>query len=63
MRAEDGRGPATALLEAVTAHFGAPRALDVVLAIHRGQESDRRAAELAPAVFAAADAGDEVAGC
>ena len=62
VRAEDGRGPATALLDAVTSHFGRPHALDVVLAIHRGQESDRRLAELAPAVFAAADAGDEVAG-
>jgi len=62
VRAEDGRGPATALLDAVTSHFGRPHALDVVLAIHRGQESERRLAELAPAVFAAADAGDEVAG-
>ncbi|MEY9856237.1 N-acetylglucosamine kinase-like BadF-type ATPase [Catenulispora sp. GAS73] len=62
VRAEDGRGPATALLDAVTSHFGRPNALDVVLAIHRGQESDRRLAELAPAVFAAADAGDEIAG-
>jgi N-acetylglucosamine kinase-like BadF-type ATPase len=62
VRAEDGRGPATALLDAVTSHFGRARALDVVLAIHRGQESDRRLAELAPAVFAAADAGDELAG-
>ncbi|MEZ0111663.1 N-acetylglucosamine kinase-like BadF-type ATPase [Catenulispora sp. EB89] len=62
VRAEDGRGPATLLLDAVTSHFGRPQALDVVLAIHRGQESDRRLAELAPAVFAAADAGDEIAG-
>lgn len=62
VRAEDGRGPATTLLDAVVSHFGRPQALDVVLAIHRGQESDRRLAELAPAVFAAADAGDEVAG-
>jgi N-acetylglucosamine kinase-like BadF-type ATPase len=62
VRAEDGRGPATALLSAVTSHFDRPSALDVVLAIHRGQESDRRLAQLAPAVFAAADAGDEVAG-
>jgi N-acetylglucosamine kinase-like BadF-type ATPase len=62
VRAEDGRGPATALLDVVTSHFGRPHAVDVVLAIHRGQESDRRLAELAPAVFAAADAGDEVAG-
>lgn len=62
VRAEDGRGPATALLDAVTSHFGRPRALDVVLAIHRGEESDRRLAQLAPAVFAAADAGDEAAG-
>ncbi|ACU73344.1 ATPase BadF/BadG/BcrA/BcrD type [Catenulispora acidiphila DSM 44928] len=62
VRAEDGRGPATTLLDAVTTHFDRPRALDVVLAIHRGQESDRRLAQLAPAVFAAADAGDEIAG-
>ncbi|WP_194899760.1 N-acetylglucosamine kinase [Catenulispora pinisilvae] len=61
VRAEDGRGPPTALTEAVTTHFGRPQALDVVLAIHRGEVSDRRLAELAPAVFAAADRGDEVA--
>lgn len=62
VRAEDGRGPATALTAAVTGHFARPRVLDVVLAMHRGEESDRRAAELAPAVFACAEAGDEVAG-
>jgi N-acetylglucosamine kinase-like BadF-type ATPase len=62
VRAEDGRGPATTLMAAVTGHFGRPSVLDVVLAMHRGEESDRRAAELAPAVFAAAEAGDEVAG-
>lgn len=61
VRAEDGRGPATTLLDTVTTYFARPSALDVVLAIHRGQESDRRLSQLAPAVFAAADAGDEVA--
>jgi len=61
VRAEDGRGPATALTEAVTTHFARPSALEVVLAIHRGEESDRRLAELAPAVFEAATIGDEVA--
>jgi N-acetylglucosamine kinase-like BadF-type ATPase len=62
VRAEDGRGPATALTEVVTKHFARAQVLDVVLAIHRGEESDRRVAELAPAVFEAADLGDEVAG-
>jgi len=61
IRAEDGRGPATALAEAVAGHFALPRVLDVVLALHFGEISDRRLAELAPAVFHAADAGDEVA--
>ncbi|MEV4256580.1 BadF/BadG/BcrA/BcrD ATPase family protein, partial [Spirillospora sp. NPDC049652] len=36
VRAEDGRGPATALTTAVAAHFGAASALDVGIAVHVG---------------------------
>ncbi|WP_327104567.1 N-acetylglucosamine kinase [Nonomuraea glycinis] len=62
IRAEDGRGPATALAELVTAHFGAATVEQVVLALHFGELDMDRLHELAPGVFAAAEAGDEVAG-
>ena len=61
VRAEDGRGPATLLRAAVIEHFGTATVLDVVLAVHRGELPELRLAELAPAVFRACDAGDEVA--
>ena len=41
IRAEDGRGPATALCQAVPAHFGVPEVADVAIAIHQGQLSNR----------------------
>jgi N-acetylglucosamine kinase-like BadF-type ATPase len=61
VRAEDGRGPQTALREAVAAHFGVPTALDVTIGLHLGKFSDESLLELAPVVFAVAAAGDEVA--
>jgi N-acetylglucosamine kinase-like BadF-type ATPase len=61
VRAEDGRGPRTALAEAVAAHFGAASALEVGLGIHFGEISEERLGELAPVLLTVAAAGDEVA--
>jgi N-acetylglucosamine kinase-like BadF-type ATPase len=61
MRAEDGRGPDTALREAVAAHFGAQTVGGVATAIHLGKLDEDQLRELAPAVLAAAHTGDEVA--
>ena len=73
LEALDGRGPWTALVARVTAHFGvvpAPDASAGPLARHAATETvvsraydlaPPRLAELSPAVVAAADEGDEVA--
>ena len=61
VRAADGRGPRTALREAVPAHFGLAEPLDVAEALHRGEIAWDRIASLAPVVLQVADAGDEVA--
>ena len=61
VRDEDGRGPQTALREAVAAHFGVPTAQDVTIGIHLGKFSEESLLELAPVVFAVAADGDEVA--
>jgi N-acetylglucosamine kinase-like BadF-type ATPase len=62
MRAEDGRGPATALRAAVAAHFGRPAVRDVAIALHRGELTDEDLGRLAPLLFRVADSGDAVAG-
>jgi len=61
VRAADGRGPQTALMEAVPGHFGLKEPLDVAEALHRGEIAWDRLAGLAPVVLQTADAGDEVA--
>ncbi|MCT9932277.1 ATPase [Planotetraspora sp. A-T 1434] len=61
VRAEDGRGPDTALLPAVTAHFGVSRAEELVERLHFGEVSRSRLVELTPLLFATARAGDAVA--
>ena len=61
MRAEDGRGPATALEAAVAAHFGLPSVADVAIAVHKGQLGDDDLLGLTSVLFAAAAAGDQVA--
>jgi N-acetylglucosamine kinase-like BadF-type ATPase len=61
IRAEDGRGPQTILRAAVIAHFGVAEVADVTIGIHRGAIAEDRLHELAPALFAAAGAGDTVA--
>ncbi|MDQ1625861.1 MAG: hypothetical protein QOJ49_1359, partial [Actinomycetota bacterium] len=61
VRAEDGRGAATALREAVAAHFDCPTVADVTAAIHLGRLSSERLHELVPVLFEVAAGGDEVA--
>jgi N-acetylglucosamine kinase-like BadF-type ATPase len=61
IRAEDGRGPATALREAVPAHFGVPEVADVAIAIHQGRLTEQDTRGLAPVLLAAAADGDQVA--
>jgi len=61
MRAEDGRGPETALRGAVAAHFGVPSVRDVAVGIHLGTISGASLGGLAPVVLALAGTGDEIA--
>jgi N-acetylglucosamine kinase-like BadF-type ATPase len=61
MRAWDGRGPATALDAAVTAHFGVDAVPDVAIGIHKGKIDNDNLTSLAPALFRVANDGDEVA--
>ena len=61
IRARDGRGPTTVLTAAVPEHFGLRRPEDVAIAVHRGAVRHEDLHVLAPAVFAAATAGDVVA--
>lgn len=61
VRAEDGRGPATALRTAVAGHFGHDTATDVALAVHREIIPESRLDELTPVLLRVAGAGDTVA--
>jgi N-acetylglucosamine kinase-like BadF-type ATPase len=61
IRAQDGRGPRTALAELVPKYFGLTRPAALVYAIYAGRIDQRRVVELPALVFAAADDGDEVA--
>jgi N-acetylglucosamine kinase-like BadF-type ATPase len=60
-RAADGRGPATALQEAVLRRAGLPSMAAVSVALHDGRLDYLRLADLARDVLAAAAAGDAVA--
>jgi N-acetylglucosamine kinase-like BadF-type ATPase len=60
-RAEDGRGPTTALARAIAAHFGLGSASEVAAAAHLDPAVAARLGELAPVLFEVASAGDEVA--
>jgi N-acetylglucosamine kinase-like BadF-type ATPase len=62
IRARDGRGPATVLTASVPAHFGLRRPEDVAVGVHKGAIAYDGLHVLAPVVFAAAAAADEVAG-
>jgi N-acetylglucosamine kinase-like BadF-type ATPase len=61
MRGWDGRGPATALGEAVAACFGLASVRDAAVALHRGDLSPADLPRLTPVLFAVAAAGDAVA--
>ncbi len=61
MRAEDGRGPATALTSYLTSHFGVENVEDVTLGIHKGKIGEDDLTGLAPMLLRAADEGDRVA--
>jgi N-acetylglucosamine kinase-like BadF-type ATPase len=62
VRADDGRGAPTLLQEAIAAHFDAPDALSVGIAIHLGDISSGQLGDLAPVVLATAARGDRIAG-
>jgi N-acetylglucosamine kinase-like BadF-type ATPase len=61
VRARDGRGPRTALERTVPAYFGLRSPHAMTMAFYDGRIAHRRAAELAPVVFAAAMDGDGAA--
>jgi N-acetylglucosamine kinase-like BadF-type ATPase len=61
VRARDGRGARTTLEQLVPAHFHLARPAAVTRAMYDGRIEEERVRELAPIVFAAAEAGDAVA--
>ena len=60
-RAADGRGPATMLEQLVLEQLHRASMTDLIIAFHTGKIAWRRVSGLAPLVFEAAVAGDEVA--
>ncbi|WUJ75024.1 ATPase [Kribbella soli] len=60
-RAEDGRGPATALLSALPMHYGMPSLAALIEAFHFGDIPAERQLEAGPVLFQVAAAGDTVA--
>jgi N-acetylglucosamine kinase-like BadF-type ATPase len=61
VRAEDGRGPGTALTKAVADYFGVTTMFDVVQGLHFGEIDAASIHGLCPLLFEVAAAGDEVA--
>ncbi|WP_432987071.1 N-acetylglucosamine kinase [Dactylosporangium sp. CA-233914] len=61
-RAEDGRGPATELMEALPSYYGFSCVAALIEATHLGDIPDGRRLEAAPLLFQVAARGDEVAG-
>ena len=61
IRAEDGRGPQTALREVVAGHFGMPEVRAVAVAIRLGTIAEDVLLGLAPLLLATAREGDQVA--
>jgi N-acetylglucosamine kinase-like BadF-type ATPase len=61
IRAEDGRGPETALREAVAAYFGTSSMWDAAIGFHTGALTWEALLGLVPVLFEAAEAGDAVA--
>ena len=60
-RAEDGRGPDTALRTALPRHHGLDSMAALIEAVHVGAISEERCLALTPLLFEVADAGDPVA--
>jgi N-acetylglucosamine kinase-like BadF-type ATPase len=60
-RAADGRGPDTALREALPAHYGLPDMTALIEAVHLGDLATARCSEMSPLLFDVAAAGDPVA--
>jgi N-acetylglucosamine kinase-like BadF-type ATPase len=60
-RAEDGRGPDTALRTALPRHLGLTSMAELIEAVHVGALPEERCMELTPLLFSVAEAGDEVA--
>lgn len=60
-RAADGRGPDTALRDALPAHYGLPSMAALVEAVHLGELPVARCVEMTPLLFEVAGAGDAVA--
>jgi N-acetylglucosamine kinase-like BadF-type ATPase len=61
MRAEDGRGEATALSAAVADYFGRQTVTEVAIGIHLGEIDEDDLIRLTYVLFAVSDAGDSVA--
>jgi len=61
IRAEDGRGPGTALTAYLTSHFGVERVEEITIGIHKGKIDDDELIGVAPLLLQAADQGDPVA--
>ena len=61
MRGWDGRGPGTALGDAVAAHFGVASVRDVAVAVHKGALGESDLIQLTTVLFAVAAEGDQVA--
>ena len=61
VRAEDGRGPATALTAGVMEHFGVAKAADVAIAVHKGKLAHDDIRHLTRVLMEVAEAGDAVA--
>ncbi|MDX3573107.1 N-acetylglucosamine kinase [Streptomyces sp. ID05-47C] len=60
-RAEDGRGPATALAHTLPAHFGLDTVYALIESLHLERLPPVRRHELTPVLFATASGGDAVA--
>jgi N-acetylglucosamine kinase-like BadF-type ATPase len=60
-RAQDGRGPDTALSGYVTSHFGVDHVEQVTIGLHQGKIPHDDLIALAPVLFRAADEGDPIA--
>lgn len=61
VRGEDGRGPHTALSEAIAEQFGCATALEVGLSVHLARMTWRQVGTITPLLFHVAATGDEVA--